>query len=226
MSVRERTPSCMMSVSCSVPERNELGIIIDGTDRALIANLIDVLAEARADLAVRDGAVFPMEIIEDGGRKIVAHARPAKGASPAQIAEAERVQGVRYPPQLRAMLEYANGFPSAAVGYDILGTESVGLLPGAAGYPAAYPLTSWGLARTALDDWFAESSMPGGGTLKAEDCIPISSNPITGDFHYIVASPGSEIQVGTVFSVEPDDVVEVGAVVDLLASFIEIVRAA
>ncbi|ADG77263.1 Knr4/Smi1-like domain-containing protein OS=Tsukamurella paurometabola (strain ATCC 8368 / DSM/ CCUG 35730 / CIP 100753 / JCM 10117 / KCTC 9821 / NBRC 16120 / NCIMB 702349 / NCTC 13040) OX=521096 GN=Tpau_0625 PE=4 SV=1 [Tsukamurella paurometabola] len=167
-----------------------------------LQELIADLARERVRAGEEDGDGLEIRLDLDPDGQVIATAAPAPPATEAEIAQAEAALGRPYPPELRALLGVANGFPGYFYGDTLLGTSGVGTA-GVAGYPAQFPASIWGIAREYIDEWYAAEV----GRLEFSpedplDCIPLASDPDASGAAFVVAGSGPGWDAGTVVELE------------------------
>lgn len=191
-----------------------------------LRELIESIARERARAADEDGEGLDIHLDGDGDGPIVARAVPAPPAAEAEIVGAEVVLGRPYPPELRALLTVANGFPDFVFGDVLLGTQGVGT-EGTAGIPTEYPGSIWGVARDYIDEWYDSEGGPlEHSPVDRADCIPLVSDDNSSGVAYVVATSGPGWVEGTVVELAPGGIERFASIRDYLAARLEAAREA
>lgn len=164
-----------------------------------LQELIADLARERVRAGEEDGDGLEIRLDLDPHGPVIATAAPAPPATEAEIAQAEAALGRPYPPELRALLGVANGFPGFFVADVLLGTHGVGT-EGAAGFPREFPGSAWGGAREHINIFYSEGDeKPQYSPDDPAECIPLATDPGSGlGTAYVVATSGNGWDEGTV----------------------------
>ncbi|CAM3668424.1 SMI1/KNR4 family protein [Tsukamurella ocularis] len=164
-----------------------------------LRELIEALARERARAAAVKGESLDIHLHFYADTPVIASAVPFPPATEAEIAEAEAALGRAYPPEYRALLSIANGFPAYFIADVLLGTHGVGTHYSESIYGEHYPASAWGFAREYIDMWYSEGGdKPDHSPVDPSECVPLVYGTENMGTAYVVATDGADWKANTV----------------------------